>query len=434
MLMGWRSRLRRRDGHRKMNNCATLLPIKSASANTCKQGGPTARNPGVERIFTELLMKSLFLGIALLLALAGCGERKEATVPATAAKAPAGDIEAGKRLAERSCKACHGLDGKGVGPGIPNLAAQRERYLLASLNEYKDGKRHHSGLRELATKMSAADMRDIAAYYAAQPPVKETAGADVKQSSPYELGKKLAAGCAHCHGEDGNAKTPGTPTLAGQQPVYLVVAIHEYHRGDRAIGSMQSMMSDSHRVELENLAVYFSTQTPVQRAAPKRGDPAAGEALSTACGGCHGAHGVSRDAQTPSLAGQDFDYLVKATKAYWTVRKNWGMQRYVAGLSEQDVDNIVAYYTSQAPRAAERMPAPTQELAAKCDRCHDDDSNPANVAPKMRGQDKDYLTMALRNYRDAGDRESSTMHRMSFPYSNAMIESVANWYASQPAK
>jgi cytochrome c553 len=378
-------------------------------------------------------MKSLLLGIALMLALAGCGERKEAPTPTAPQKAPApaADINAGKALAERACKGCHGLDGKGAGPGIPHLAAQRERYLFASLMEYKQGKRHHSGLRELATKMTEADMRNIAAYYAAQPPVPTAAG--VTHTSPYEQGKKLAEACAKCHGEDGNAKTPGTPTLAGQQPMYLVAAIHEYHRGDRAIGTMQSMMSDSQRLELESLALYYSLQTPVQRAAPKRGDAAAGEALSTACGGCHGARGVSRDAQTPSLAGQDFDYLVKATKAYWTVRKNWGMQRYVAGLSEKDVDDIVAFYTSQAPRAGEQKPTPTQELAAKCDRCHDDETNMSMAAPRMKGQDKDYLIMALRGYRDDTSRESSTMHNMSFPYSNAMIESVASWYASQPA-
>jgi cytochrome c553 len=380
-------------------------------------------------------MKSLFLGIALTLALASCGERKEApTAPAAPAKAAAADVNAGKALAERSCKGCHGLDGKGAGPGIPHLAAQRERYLLASLMEYKEGKRHHSGLRELATKMPEADMRNIAAYYSSQPPVVSAAASDVKHSSPYEEGKRLAEACTKCHGEGGNATDPGMPSLAGQQPAYLVAAIHEYHRGDRAIGTMQSMLSDSHRLALESLALYFSVQNPAKRAPPKRGDPAAGEALSTACGGCHGARGVSRDVQTPSLAGQDFDYLVKATKAYWTTRKNWGMQRYVAGLSEKDVDDIVAFYTSQEPRAAERMPTPTQELAAKCDRCHDDDSNTSMAAPRLKGQDKDYLVMALRNYRDEGTRESSTMHRMSFPYSNAIIESLATWYASRPAK
>ena len=378
-------------------------------------------------------MKNILLGIALTLALTACGERKEAPAPAPQ-KAPAADVGAGKALAERACKGCHGLDGKGAGPAIPHLAAQRERYLYQSLMEYREGKRHHTGLRDLAKKMTEADMRNIAAYYAGQPPVAAAATADIKHSSPYEQGKKLAEACTSCHGEDGNAKAPGTPSLAGQQPVYLVAAIHEYHRGDRAIKTMQSMLSESDRLALESLALYFSAQTPVQRPVPARGDAAAGEALSTACGGCHGAHGVSRDAQTPSLAGQDFGYLVKATKAYWTTRKNWSMQRYVAGLSEKDVEDIVAFYAAQAPKAAEPMPTPTQDLAAKCNRCHDDEGSATIVAPKMRGQDKDYLVMAMRNYRDDGNRESSTMHRMSFPYSNAMIESVANWYASQPAK
>jgi len=381
-------------------------------------------------------MKSLLLGVALTLVLAGCGERKEqaSTTKAAPQTAPVADVAAGKALAERSCKGCHGLDGKGAGPAIPHLAAQRERYLLASLNEYKEGKRHHSGLRDLAKKMTDADMRNIAAYYAGQPPVATAAGADVKHSSPYEQGKKLAEACAKCHGEDGNAKKPGTPSLAGQQPVYLVAAIHEYHRGDRAIGTMRSMLSESDRLALESLALYFSAQTPVQRPAPARGDAAAGEALSTSCGGCHGVYGVSRDAQTPSLAGQDFDYLVKATKAYWTVRKNWGMQRYVAGLGNKEVENIVAFYAAQAPKAAEQVPSSTKDLAAQCDRCHDQEGSASVVAPKMKGQDKDYLVMALRNYRDEGNRESSTMHRMSFTYGNAIIESLATWYASQPAQ
>ena len=51
----------------------------------------------------------------------------------------------------------------------------------------------------------------------------------------------------------------------------------------------------------------------------------------------------------------------------------------------------------------------------------------------MKGQDKDYLVMALRSYRD-GKRESTTMHNMSFPYSNAIIESLASLYASQTDK
>ena len=293
-------------------------------------------------------MKTFILGIALSVALIGCTEKQDSTGKAAAAKQAGGDISAGKTIAERDCKTCHGLDGKGVAPAIPHLAAQRERYLLASLAEYKDGKRTHAALRDLTKNMSDADMRNIAAYFASLPPVVNAAATDVKHSSPYEQGKKLAAACAKCHGEDGNSKIPGTPTLAGQQPHYLVAAIQEYHQGDRATAAMKAMLRDASKLELENLALYFATQTPVKRAAPTHGDPKAGEPLTAMCGGCHGSHGVSVDAATPSLAGQDAQYLVKATKAYRTTRKNWGMQRYVAGLGDKDIDNVAAFYAAQA--------------------------------------------------------------------------------------
>jgi len=374
------------------------------------------------------MKKTILSMVVLSMMLAGCGEKAD-----TSAKTAAADVGAGKAIVERDCKACHGLNGKGIAPAIPNLAAQRERYLFNSLKEYKDGKRSHAALKNLTANMSEADLRNVAAYFASLPAIANAVATDVKHSSPYEQGKVLAATCAKCHGEDGNSKIPGTPTLAGQQPHYLVAAIQEYHQGDRAKNAMKSSMRDTDKLELESMALYFAAQTPVKRDAPTHGDPAAGEPASAMCGGCHGSHGVSVDAATPSLAGQDAQYLVKATKAYRTTRKNWGMQRYVAGLGDKDIDNIAAFYASQAPKAADQVPTSTQELAAKCDRCHDQDATATMAAPKMKGQDKDYLVMALRAYRD-DKRESSTMHRMSFTYGNAIIESLATWYASQPAK
>jgi cytochrome c553 len=53
--------------------------------------------------------------------------------------------------------------------------------------------------------------------------------------------------------------------------------------------------------------------------------------------------------------------------------------------------------------------------------------------PKISGQDRDYLVMALRAYRD-DRRESSMMHKMSLPYSDSVIDSVAAFYAAQPAR
>jgi len=190
-------------------------------------------------------MKKIMLGIVISALLAGCNRGADTAKPLS------GDAAAGKTIAERDCKGCHGLDGKGIAPAIPNLAAQRERYLLASLQEYKEGKRPHAALREMAGRMSDADMRNVAAYFASLPAVASVPAKDLKQSSPYEQGKQLAAGCAKCHGEDGNSKLPGTPSLAGQQPHYLVAAIQEYHQGDRKAAIMKSMLRDTDRLALE---------------------------------------------------------------------------------------------------------------------------------------------------------------------------------------
>jgi cytochrome c553 len=376
-------------------------------------------------------MKNSILGLVALSALSvtliGCTNK---TAPAPD-QAQAGNATAGKVIAQRDCKACHGLDGKGAAPGIPNLAAQREAYLFDSLMEYKDGKRPHAAMT--SWNMSKKDLHDLAAYYASLPPVSSASPSDVKHSSPYEKGKAEAAVCAKCHGEDGNSKIPGTPSLAGQQPHYLIAAIQEYHQGERAKNAMGIDLSNLDNLDVEDLALYFASQTPVRRAAPTKGDPAAGEPTSAMCAGCHGVHGVSLDSETPSLAGQDAEYLVKAIKSYRTTRKNWGMERYVAGLTDKDIDNIAAYYATQQPKAADTAPSSTEELAAKCDRCHNQPASPTMAAPKLKGQDKAYLVMALRAYRD-GKRASSAMHAMSFPYSNAIIDSIATWYANQPAK
>jgi len=53
--------------------------------------------------------------------------------------------------------------------------------------------------------------------------------------------------------------------------------------------------------------------------------------------------------------------------------------------------------------------------------------------PRLNGQDMDYLVMALRSYRD-NRRQTSVMHSMVLPYGDAVIESLASYYASQPSK
>jgi len=373
-------------------------------------------------------MKRLMPGLVLSLALIGCSQNEPAKQ-----NQPAADAAAGKVLAERECKGCHGLDGKGTIPAIPTLAGQSERYLAASLTEYRDGKRSHAALRDLSARLTDADARNLAAYYASLPPIASDS-TNTPLVSPYESGRKTATACTSCHGEEGNSKTPGTPSLAGQQPGYFVAAIREYLTGARQTAPMHMLVRDMGRLDLENVALYFASQTPAERAAPPFGDPAAGEPLTAVCGGCHGFRGVSEDSSTPSLAAQDARYLATVIQAYRTTRKHEAMQRAVASLSDKDIENIAAFYSIQKSRPAENGQRLVQDLTDKCNRCHSPGiENPAMAIPKIRGQDKNYLIMALRAYRD-DRRESSVMHRMSLPYSDTVIDSIASFYASQPPK
>lgn len=374
-------------------------------------------------------MKKLILSIALTVLLTGCSEREQPGAKPAVAK-PSGDAKAGKAVAERDCRTCHGLDGRGVAPGIPHLAAQRERYLYLALTEYLEVRRTHAALRDLVKRLTETELRNVIAYYASQPPVSAVSES-AQQASLLEKGKALAAACVKCHGEEGNSRTPGIPSLAGQQPHYLITAVQEYHRGERRTTAMEKILRDVSRRELESLALYFASRTPAQRPAPPRGDPKAGEPQTAMCGGCHGPSGVSRDAATPSLAAQDPQYLVKSIRAYRTSRQHWGMQRFVAGLTDKDIENISAFYAVQQSPPADTIPSTARELAAKCDRCHDAEDTPQMVTPILRGQDKDYLVMALRAYRD-DKRESTTMHRMSILYSNAVIDDIASYYATRP--
>jgi cytochrome c553 len=342
-------------------------------------------------------MKRLMLGIALSLALVACTDQGQAPGDGAKAKQPPGDAAAGKALAERECKGCHGLDGKGAAPAIPHLAAQRDRYLVSALLAYRDGKRTHAAVRDIAKNMTESDARNVAAYYASQPPVQGVAGNEAKRISPYDHGKTLSSACAKCHGADGNSTTSGTPTLAGQQPQYLVIAIQEYLKQERKAAPMHALLPGLTRLDMESLALYFASQPPAARTAPPFGDPKAGEPLTAVCGGCHGANGVSTDSATPSLASQDPRYLVEAVKAYRTTRKRENMRLYVTGLSEKDIESIAAFYSVQKSHAPEKGATLVKDLSDKCDRCHGNGTDPAVLTvPKIKGQDRDSLLMALR--------------------------------------
>ena len=77
------------------------------------------------------------------------------------------------------------------------------------------------------------------------------------------------------------------------------------------------------------------------------GDAAAGKAKSVTCAACHGGEGISPTGTWPNLAGQKEEYLVAQMKAFRDGdRENAQMSPMVANLSDEDIENLAAYYAS----------------------------------------------------------------------------------------
>ena len=66
------------------------------------------------------------------------------------------------------CEACHGPDGNSPTGDFPKLAGQNEDYLVATLAQYKSGKRKNPIMAGMAAPLSKQDVADLAAYFASQ--------------------------------------------------------------------------------------------------------------------------------------------------------------------------------------------------------------------------------------------------------------------------
>lgn len=77
------------------------------------------------------------------------------------------------------------------------------------------------------------------------------------------------------------------------------------------------------------------------------GDAAAGKDKAALCAACHGPDGISTNDLWPNLAGQKFGYLVKQLKALRDgTRTDPMMSPMAAPLTDEDIDNLAAYFSS----------------------------------------------------------------------------------------
>lgn len=179
-----------------------------------------------------------------------------------------GSAEAGSAKAA-TCAACHGPAGNSANPEWPKLAGQGSRYTYEQLKAFKEGKRVNPLMSAQAAALSDQDMRDLAAYFAAQqfsPGVASEAAVPVAQKL-YRAGDAVRGvpACAACHTADGaGVSASGYPRLSGQHSAYAAKMLRGYRdmaaqgtvEGNRGImAAVAAKLSDA---EIEALASYIN--------------------------------------------------------------------------------------------------------------------------------------------------------------------------------
>ena len=95
-----------------------------------------------------------------------------------------------------------------------------------------------------------------------------------------------------------------------------------------------------------SFAVLLSAAFPDARA---DGDATAGQEKSSTCAACHGPEGIATQPSYPNLAGQYESYLAQALLSYRSgARENAIMYGFASQLSDEDIDDLAAWFASQA--------------------------------------------------------------------------------------
>jgi cytochrome c553 len=142
--------------------------------------------------------------------------------------------------------------------------------------------------------------------------------AAVAPAADPEAGRRKAQVCAACHGPDGNATIPGTPSLAGQPVFFTHWQLIKYRDGRRKDPQMSPLAEKLDDADMADLAAFYAAQPA--RARPATTDAArvaAGQRLAEQhhCTSCH-RPGLTGQQQAARLAGQDFDYLLRLLRGF----------------------------------------------------------------------------------------------------------------------
>ena len=185
------------------------------------------------------------------------------------------------------------------------------------------------------------------------------------------------------------------------------------------------------------------------------GDVEAGKQKSAPCAACHGADGNSVNPAWPNLASQGEKYLADQLQLFKDkIRVNTLMNPQAQNLSEQDILDLAAYYSSQTPKIGvadttkkfqgeeiyvigERIYRggnPESGVPA-CMSCHAPNGvgNTAAKFPRLAGQHSVYTAAQLRAYRSGAryqpEDHLNMMKKITSYMTEQEIEAVAEYIA-----
>lgn len=192
------------------------------------------------------------------------------------------------------------------------------------------------------------------------------------------------------------------------------------------------------------LLLAVTTSAFAQAPAPltQTGDAARGESLAYTCTGCHGVDRAVNAYPTyhvPKLGGQNADYLEIALQGYRAgSRGHPTMQAQAAGLSDQDIADLAAWFASLEDRpatgvfvaSAEDLEA-GEEKSATCSACHGAEGIAASGQwPNLAGQHGSYLLESMQQYQRA-ERTDPVMTPLVSQLDRTSLEQIAAYYAAK---
>jgi cytochrome c553 len=166
-----------------------------------------------------------------------------------------------------------------------------------------------------------------------------------------EAGRAKSVACGACHGPDGNATMPGTPSLAGQPTMFTHWQLIKYRDGRRKDPQMSPLAEKLTDEDMADLAAFYAAQKPKRRPAKldaQKVEDGKKAAVYYQCTSCHRTD-LGGHEQIPRLAGQDLDYLRKLIRGFkerTASDLDGTMTMAAVPLAQEDIESLAQFLAS----------------------------------------------------------------------------------------